>query len=129
MADATATPAAAGDGAATPTLSELDDNPEQYVDQQVTILGEVTEVNEVGPNSFRANDTQVLGGDDVLVIYRGLQTLSEEDTILMSGMLQEYDVVTVEEHLGIDLEQDLYADIEDTYVFVADTGHLVPTDE
>lgn len=50
------------------TLSDVDDNPEAYMGNRVTVYGEVEET--IRQNGFRLEDPALFAGDDVLVLMR-----------------------------------------------------------
>jgi len=85
------------------TLSEIDDNPEAYLGETVTVQGDVTEV--ISTNAFRFNDPAPLGGADILVVGRGESGLvAAGTTLLVTGVVRQFDLTAVEEESGLDLQ-------------------------
>ncbi|MFP4439447.1 MAG: hypothetical protein ACLFVO_19565 [Chloroflexaceae bacterium] len=102
------------------TLSEIDDNPEAYLGETVTVQGDVTEV--ISANAFRFDDPAPLGGDDILVVGRGESGLvAAGTTLLVTGVVRQFDLAAVAEESGLDLQEARFAGFTDETVIVATT--------
>ncbi|WP_159617253.1 hypothetical protein [Arthrobacter zhaoguopingii] len=86
------------------------DEADSYTGQEVTVSAEVTET--------LSDDTFVIaGGDDttvdplLIVEEQEIPPLDEGQVVELTGTVeQEFDVAAAEDNLGIDLEDELYAD-------------------
>jgi hypothetical protein len=108
----------AADGAEGISFSEIADNPEQWIGQQVTVRGNLDDL--VGQRSFTLTEPG-LGADSFLVVAQGADTIPTEEPIFgeqgagagewvqVTGMVQRYDLAAVEEDIGFDLQDDLFA--------------------
>ncbi len=102
------------------TVSELDDNIDAYVGQEVGVRGDIT--NTIGTNAFQLNDPATLGGDEILVVGSSIDTsvITPGHTVEVSGGAYRVDLATVENESGLDLQDDLFTEWDDdTAVLVA----------
>jgi hypothetical protein len=109
------------------TVSELDDNLDNYISQTVAVRGDVTEI--IGANAFQLSDPSVLGGDEVLVVGTSVNTdtIDVENTVEVSGVVHSFDLVVIEEETGLDLDDDLFTEIDDDHaVIVAEEVVNIP---
>jgi len=109
------------------TVSELDDNLDNYISQTVAVRGDVTEI--IGANAFQLSDPSVLGGDEVLVVGTSVNTdtINVENTVEVSGVVRSFDLVVIEEETGLDLDDELFAEIDDGHaVIVAEEVVNIP---
>ncbi|MFC3300548.1 hypothetical protein FJV46_08645 [Arthrobacter agilis] len=86
------------------------DEADAYVGQEVTVSAEVTE--NISDDTFviaGADDTAV---DPLLIVEEvEVPSLNEGEVVQLTGTVQEnFDVAAAEETLGMDLEDELYAD-------------------
>jgi hypothetical protein len=113
------------------TISELDDNLDAYTGQNVGVRGDVVEV--LGPNSFQISDPSALGGDEVLVVGANVNTdtITEQNTVEVSGTARRFDLVVVEDETGLDLEDELYTDMDDNnaVIIAQDVVNVAGADE
>lgn len=101
------------------------DAAESYVGQEVTVSAEVTET--------LSDDTFVISGgagttvDPLLIVEeQEIPPLDEGQVVQLTGTVQEgFDVLEAEEMLGIDLEDELYADYEDQPFIAATSGEIL----
>jgi hypothetical protein len=95
------------------TVSDLDDNLEAFTGQMVAVRGDVVEI--MGPHAFQLDDPSTLGGDTILVAGQNVDTstLNMNSTVEVSGEVQRFDLVTLEENTGLDFEDDLFSAFED----------------
>lgn len=95
------------------TISELDDNLDNYISQTVAVRGDVVEI--IGANAFQVSDPSALGGDEVLVVGTNVNTdtIAVENTVEVSGVVRRFDLVAVEEETGLDLQDDVFTDMDD----------------
>jgi len=123
--------AAAGDAntdlAATDSLgSELYENPERYVGQQVTVSGQITEMLE--PGSFVLSGDDVLG-DGLLVVESsgGRDRFQDGAVVQVTGMVREgFTVADAEAAVGVDLDNSLYGDYADQHYITAQSVSEAP---
>ncbi len=118
-------------GQAGTPVSAIIDNPERYYGQEVEVSGGVGQVIE--PRALAMLDQQDLRAPGAIpeatITDRGLllintndanPTLSERQNVRASGVLEPFDIATVEQDLGVDLDDALYTEYEDRPVILAD---------
>ncbi|MEJ5914630.1 hypothetical protein [Pseudokineococcus sp. 1T1Z-3] len=92
--------------------SAFSDDQDSYVGEEVTLSADVNEV--LSDSAFTiagTGDTTV--GEFLVVDSASTSGLEPELTVQATGTVMEaFDVVTVEEDLGVDLDDDLYSDWE-----------------
>lgn len=102
------------------TLSDIDDNPDAYLGNQVNVFGAVEEV--YAPGQVRLEDPQLFAGDDVLVLLRDQNVALEEgDYLRVTGVVQRFNQTDVEQELGITLEGEWLSGWTDRTVIIADS--------
>lgn len=86
------------------------DQADTYAGQQVTVSAEVSETLE--ENSFVIAGTEDTAVDPLLIIEEEeIEPFEDGQVVQVMGTVQvDFDVVSVEEELGIELDDDLYAD-------------------
>ena len=112
-------------------VSAIIANPARYYGPDVEVRGGVVQVIEL--RAFVMLDQEDLRGSvaipEATITDRGLlvintsgtnPTFSERQGVRASGDLQPFDVATVEQDLGVDLDDDLYTEYEDRPVILAD---------
>ena len=112
-------------------VSTIIDSPERYYGQNVEVDGGVAQVIE--PRALVMLDRRDLRGSaaipEATITDRGLlvinasgtnPTFSERQGVRTSGVLQQFDIATVEQDLGVDLDDALYTEYEDRPVILAD---------
>lgn len=113
--------------AANVTLSEVTDNTDAYLGQTVVVQGDVTDL--VGTNSFTLNDASLLGGDSVLVVGTEGGVIGREgDTVQVTGTVRQFDLASIEQEAGYDLEDELFTPFEGQTVIVAQSMRTVAGD-
>jgi hypothetical protein len=95
------------------TVSDLDDNLEAFTGRMVAVRGDVVEI--MGPHAFQLDDPSTLGGDTILVAGQNVDTstLNMNSTVEVSGEVQRFNLVTLEENTGLDFEDELFSAFED----------------
>lgn len=102
------------------SLSDVDDNPDAYLGNRVTVFGEASEL--LSTSAFRLEDPGLFAGDDVLVLLRDqAATVAEGARYYVTGTVQRFNLTDVEAELGYDLDDALFADWGDRTVIIADT--------
>jgi hypothetical protein len=125
---------APGDGVTQPTaeaddvgeegaasVSAIDDDPEAFYGQTVTITGDVIEV--VDQQSFRLGDPEPLGGDDLLVLMPAtgaMSAVADGESVMVTGVVQQFDQTELESALGIDIDDMLATELDGQPVIVAE---------
>lgn len=92
-----------------------------YVGQQVTLSAEVSET--LSPDAFA-----IAGAVDPLLIIESeeIPSLDTGQVVQVTGTVQDgFDVVTVEEELGVDLEDEAFADFEGEPYIMATSGEVI----
>ncbi|MEX5302312.1 hypothetical protein [Kocuria sabuli] len=92
-----------------------------YVGQQVTLSAEVSET--LSPDAFA-----IAGAVDPLLIIESeeIPALDTGQVVQVTGTVQDdFDVVTVEEELGVDLEDGVFADFEGEPYIMATSGEVI----
>jgi hypothetical protein len=100
-----------------PTLDRILEDPTAYHGRQVTVAGEVDLV--LSPRAFSIEDDDLLFDDDIMVVSRdplppvagrwGEAEILEDDIVLVTGTVRPFDLVALEQELGVDLDDDLFA--------------------
>ena len=105
--EGTAVPGAPFSG---PYNRQFSDDQEVHEGQEVTLTAEVESV--VSGNAFTIGDPDDLTLDPLLVVHDvDLPDLAEDQALEVVGtVMTDFDVVTAEEELGVDLEDALYED-------------------
>lgn len=110
-------------------VSDVVDNPQRYAGQVIALEGEVDE--NIGTRGFTIDGPGVVG-DRMLVVSRqpleavggaGQSTglFSEDDEVIVSGTVRQFDKAELEEELGVTLTDAEFNDYEGRYIFFADT--------
>lgn len=110
------------------TSEDLAQAPDQYVGQTVTIRSEITE--EVG-NTGLALATEE-AAEPILVVNTTGATFTLPDPeigIQATGEVVQFNLAEVESEYGLDLEDELYTDYENTPAVIAESLALAPTPE
>ncbi|MEX5295323.1 hypothetical protein QYM41_08580 [Kocuria sp. CPCC 205268] len=92
-----------------------------YTGQQVTLSAEVSET--ISPDAFA-----IAGAVDPLLIVESqeIPPLDDGQVVQVTGTVQEgFDVVSVEEELGVDLEDEAFADFEGDPYIMATSGEVL----
>lgn len=115
------------------TIDEIVEDPDVYVGDDVTVSGSVNqELDEFG---FRLGGEDFLEGEGLLVVSADTQAISdlteseEELVAQVQGTVQIFDLVTVEEDLGVDLDDDVYSEFDGEPVVIASDIQVVPASE
>lgn len=112
-------------GFAGPYDQTFRDEADAYVGQEVTVSAEVTET--------LSDDTFVIAGaagtavDPLLILeMEEIPPLDEGQVVELTGTVQKgFEVVAAEEKLGIDLEDELYADYEGEPYLEVTSGEII----
>lgn len=99
-------------------LSDIANNPDEYDGQVVTVQGVIT--NAVGMRLFELRSPTDKGRVLVFSMEEDV-TIAEGDAIQTTGEVMLFDLVTIEERTGLNLEDDLFVDIEEQPVVLAET--------
>ncbi len=96
------------------------DSVDTLTGEEVTVAGEVSEV--VSDVAFRLAGV----GWDVLILDSAQAAAVEGEAVQVSGTVRRFEILTLEEEFGTDLDDELYTDFEGQLVLVADS--IEPTD-
>ncbi|NJN15182.1 MAG: hypothetical protein HC822_02195 [Oscillochloris sp.] len=108
------------------TLSDVDDNPDAYLGNRVSVIGEASEL--IGVNAFRLEDPGFFAGDDVLVLMRDENMIVAEDArYLVTGTVQQFNLTDAEAELGYTLDENLFSGWTDRTVIIADSIQIRAT--
>lgn len=125
--------AATGSGEAMAiTLSDIADNPEQYLDQIVTIRAPLGEV--IGPRAFTLSDPALLEFDSLLVVGASESAIPTEEGLFspdaaesvedaeieVTGTVRQFDQTTLEQELAYEFPDPVIGDYADQTAIVAD---------
>ncbi|MGL5194000.1 MAG: hypothetical protein ACRC8Y_10490 [Chroococcales cyanobacterium] len=95
-------------------LGEVADNPNQFMGQTVTLNGEVAEV--LGPNVFRIQEDQLIGGNDIIVITTDAQTpVMEDSQVQVTGEVRQLVITEIERDYDLGWDDTLRTRIEREY--------------
>jgi hypothetical protein len=108
----------------TTEIEQVEENTQQLVGQTVTLRGEVEEV--YGPDSFRLQDDQVFGSDNVLVINANPAVpIGEDAEVQVVGEVRNFVVAEFERDYDLQwdatVRQNLEAEYQNKPVVVATT--------
>lgn len=116
------------------TLYELTDNPEEYYGSTVTVSGQVSYI--LGPHALLMVTSFGVSADDMLVIspiplseitdQSGDAPLSQGDAVQVTGEAREFELPSVEQEIGVDLDDELLDYREGTPSIVASSISLEP---
>lgn len=114
-----------------PEATDLTANAESFYNQDVTIYGEVEQVN--ADNTFILEDPELFEGRGVIVIQTGevaeAAPIPDDAKVAVSGVLRPYVVADLQEEYGLTWDSDLIQEFEAEYaevpVLVADL--ITPT--
>jgi hypothetical protein len=96
-----------------------------YLQKSVAVRGSITEL--VGQHAFLLSDPVLLDGEEVLVIYDQSDfALSTEQSVLVSGIVRQFDLDAIEQTTGLDLPNDQLAPFENEPIIVADSLTRIP---
>jgi uncharacterized protein YdeI (BOF family) len=102
------------------SLSDVDDNPDAYLGNRVTVFGEASEL--YGTNGFRLEDPGFFAGDDVLVLMRDqAMSITEDARYYVTGTVQRFNMTDAEAELGYELDDQLFTGWTDRTVIIADS--------
>ncbi|MCT7969470.1 hypothetical protein NG799_24440 [Laspinema sp. D1] len=95
-------------------LEEVADNPNQFMGQTVTLNGEVAEV--LGPNVFRIQEDEAVGGSDIIVITTDSQTpVMEDSQVQVTGEVRQLVITEIERDYDLGWDDSLRTEIEREY--------------
>jgi hypothetical protein len=109
------------------TVSNINEQPESYYGQEVTVTGDVVELEST--YAFELDDPALLGGDTLLVVGGEDMTVTEGETVQVTGTVRQFNLTEVESETGFDLEDELFTDFGDRPVIVASSVSLAPDAE
>lgn len=90
----------------------------QWTDEKVTVSANVNEV--INQNSFTIAGTPESDVDELLVVSANDSQVQEGQTVQVTGTVRDrFDVVEVEDDLGLDWNDTLYEDWNDEHYIVA----------
>ncbi|MDP8922691.1 MAG: hypothetical protein M3O34_07415 [Chloroflexota bacterium] len=127
-------PAAAAQAERPVTLEQITADPAAFHGSQVAVAGEVDMV--LSQRAFTIEDDDVLFDDEILVIARdplspvagrwGDAALLEDDIVLVLGTVRPLDLASIEQEIGADLDDDLFAYWTGRSAIVADAVVVNP---
>jgi superfamily II DNA/RNA helicase len=95
-------------------FEEVADNPNQFMGQMVTLNGEVAEV--LGPNVFRIQEDQLIGGDDIIVITTdGQMPVMEDSQVQVTGEVRQLVITEIERDYDLGWDDTFSTEIEREY--------------
>lgn len=101
------------------TLEELTRRPDRFYGEQVTVNGRVGRT--ISPETFSLTSDDAAEGDDSFEVEAALvaggegsiPALSEGQRVRVTGEVQRFNVEEVEQKIGVNLDDSLYADFEE----------------
>lgn len=98
----------------TTEVEEVSDNPEQFMGQTVTLNGEVAEV--LGPNVFRIQEDEAVGGSDLIVITTDSQMpVMEDSQVQVTGEVRQLVITEIERDYNLGWDDTTRTRIEREY--------------
>ncbi len=124
---ATAPPTAGPQAAA--TINNIVTNPSEFMGRTVTVSGEVGEV--IGPRAFTIGEPQellVVGANELPTIAQGTfeGELTPDRTVQVTGPVRTFDLAQVEQEIGFDLDDNLFANYAGRPAIVAQSMNVSP---
>lgn len=107
-----------------PELEEVSENPDRYYGQEIALEGEVDEIRN--DYAFTLKESQLIGGDDLLIINAtGEPIPTEDETIVVTGMVRPFIKADFEQDYDLTWDLNVQEEIEAEYtekpVLVVDT--------
>lgn len=99
------------------SISDIAQNPDQYVNQRVTLRGEVDRI--IDDRAFVIDQEGVVFRDELLVVFRSSIPLQNADHVTVSGIVTRL-TVELEQELGLFLEEEIQTEFRDKPVLLAD---------
>lgn len=123
------------------TLSDIADNPEQYIGQTVTLRAPLGEV--LGTRAFTLSDPAALGFDSLLVVGVTEGTIPMEEEVFgtdaaepvddaeieVTGVVRELDVAALEQELNYQIPDPILGAYSEETAIVADSVRVLPETE
>ena len=103
------------------------DGVDSYVGEEVTVSAEVNEI--LTPESFTIAGTDESSVESLLIVgATGSDSLEAGNPVQVTGTVEEaFDLATVEDDLGVDLDDALYEDYDaEPYIMASDVSTSVP---
>ncbi|MCT7983642.1 hypothetical protein NG796_10060 [Laspinema sp. A4] len=98
----------------TTEVEEVSDNPDQFMGQTVTLNGEVAEV--LGPNVFRIQEDEAVGGSDLIVITTDSQMpVMEDSQVQVTGEVRQLVITEIERDYNLGWDDTTRTRIEREY--------------
>jgi hypothetical protein len=119
-------------------VSDITDNPQEYVGTTATVSGEVNDL--VAPNAFTIGGEDFLGTDELLIVgakqlpnivegVEGEVEVGEDDIVQVTGTIREFNVADIEDELGYGLDDAVFEEFAGEPVVVAKNVFLTPRAE
>ncbi|PJE93964.1 hypothetical protein CUT44_30940 [Streptomyces carminius] len=98
--------------------SEFWNDVSTWVGKEVTVSADVREI--INENSFTIAGTENTDVDELLVVSANAAKVSEDQAVKVTGTVREgFDVVNVEEELGVRWDDEIYANWDDQHYLEA----------
>lgn len=100
------------------SIGDISGNTDAYLAETVNVRGEVTEV--LTTTAFRVSEPGILGGE-VLVVVPGSegQMVQVGDTLIIRGVVREFDRYNIETHTGVSYPEAFLSDLQNDIVLMA----------
>ncbi len=114
------------------TLSDIANNPEQYIGQMVTIRAPLGEV--LGPRAFTLSDPALVSFDSLLVVGVDNTTIPtegavEDAEVEVTGTVREFHVMALEQELAYEFPDPVLGAYSDETAIVAESVRILPETE
>lgn len=116
------------------TVSDITDNPEEYLGETVTVSGEVDDA--IGPRAFTIGGQEFYGGDTLLVVSANpLPTIADrpadeavltDDVVQVTGPVRRFNLAEFESTIGADLDDALFTAYDGQPAVIARSVDLTP---
>lgn len=111
-----------------PSISQVQDNPDMYLGQTLTLEGEIDAMRQ--SQSFVLDQEGTLFGDEILVLMvndtlatpspdNQLNLFEDTDDVRVTGEVRRLVTAEIEEDFGLTLDQELSLDFEEELVIIA----------
>ena len=113
------------------TLEELTRRPERFYGEQVIVNGRVGQT--ISPNAFSLTSADAADSDEAFEVEAALVAgdegsipdLSEGQRVRVTGEVQRFNLEEVEQELGVNLDDDRYADFEEKPMILPETVEVL----
>ena len=114
-----------------PSIEQISETPDDFYSQEVALEGEVTEIRS--DSAFTLTEDDFVGGNDMLIVnVTGEPIPSEDERVVVTGMVRPYVTAEFEQDYDLTWDLDVQEEIEAEYsqkpVLVLDSVYPIEDD-